>query len=123
MLSSESHVSTGTDTMSPIRAMHSLRESHARALAAALAGFPGMCSFERHECYDGNLILMLTWQAQKTESLVVTRDGNGFYLSSSQDDRYRKLGCFGTMNEVIATIRASMRTEMVGLAGTAFRVR
>ena len=112
MFDSGSLVFPEADAHSPIRAIHSLHESHVRVLAAALSRLPGMWELERHECYDGNLILMLTLQAQDTQSLVVSRDENGFHLSSSQNDKYRELGCFGTMNEVIATLRASLMTTM-----------
>ena len=112
MLESESLVFPEADTHSPVRAIHSLLEHHVRVLAIALSGLPGIWSLERHECYDGNLILMLTLQPQDMQNLVVSRDESGFRLNSSQNDEYRELGCFSTMSELIATLRASVTTTM-----------
>ncbi len=106
------------DTVSSLRAMHSLREKHVRTLTEALSRLPGTWSLECHESYDGDLTLMLMPQHQERASLVVSREADGFHLIANQDDDYRKLGCFGAMDELVATMRSSavaaMKREPVG---------
>ena len=99
------------DTLSPLRAMHSLREKHVLTLAQALSRLPGTWSLERHESYDGDLTLMLRPQQQEGENLVVSRRADGFHLIANQED-CRKLGCFGAMDELVATMRSSAATAI-----------
>ncbi len=96
------------DTFSPLRTLHSLREKHVRILARVLSQLPGTWSLERHESYDGDLTLMLMPQQADRANLVVSREADGFHLITNQDDDYRKLGCFGTMDELLATVRANV---------------
>ena len=102
------------DTISPLRAMHSLREKHVLTLAKALSRLPGTWSLERHEGYDGDLTLMLMPQQQESENLVVSREADGFHLIANQEDDYRSLGCFGAMDELVATMRSSAATARQG---------
>lgn len=100
------------DTLSPLRAMHSLREKHVKTLAMALSRLPGTWSLECHEGYDGDLTLMLMPQHQERENLVVSREADGFHLIANQDDDYRQLGCFGAMDELVATMQSSAVTAL-----------
>ena len=98
------------DTLSPLRALHSLREKHVTVLAKTMSQLPGTWSLERHEGCDGDLTLMLMPQQANRANLVVSREADGFHLIANQDDDYRELGRFGAIDELVATLRANVRT-------------
>ncbi len=102
--------------------MHSLREKHVVVLAKALSQLPGIWSLERHKSYDGDLTLLLMPQHQERENLVVSREADGFHLIANQDDDYRELGCFGAMDDLVATAR-SCTARMQGDEAAARRDR
>ncbi len=97
------------DTLSPLRALHSLREKHVTVLARTMSQLPGRWSLERHESYDGDLTLMLMPQQADPTNLVVSREADGFHLIANQDDDYRELGCFSAIDELVTTVQANVR--------------
>ena len=96
------------DARSPLRALHSLREKHVTVLARTMSQLPGSWSLECHESYDGDLTLMLMPQQQGRANLVVNRGSDGFHLIANQDDDYCELGCFGALDDLLATVRANV---------------
>ena len=98
------------DTLSPLRTLHSLREKHVTVLAKTMSQLPGTWSLERHEGCDGDLTLMLMPQQPDRANLVVSREADGFHLIANQEDDCRELGCFGALDELVATLRANVRT-------------
>ena len=98
------------DTRSPLRALHSLRENHVTVLAKTMSQLPGTWSLERHESYDGDLTLMLMPDHQERANLVVSRESDGFHLIANQDDDYCELGRFSAIDELVATVRANVRS-------------
>ena len=94
-----------SSSLTPLRAMHSLREKHVKVLAVALSQLPETWSMERHEGYDGDLTLMLMSQHQERENLVVSHQADGFHLMANQEDHCWKLGCFGALDELVATVQ------------------
>ena len=99
------------ETLSPLRALYSLREQHVTVLARTLSQLPGNWSLERHESYDGDLTLMLMPQHQGRANLVVNRGSDGFHLIANQDDDYLELGRFGAIDELVAGVQASVSTS------------
>ena len=75
---------------------------------------PGTWSLERHEGCDGDLTLMLMPQQADRANLVVRREADGYHLTANQDDNYRELGCFGALDELLATVRANVRGRSLG---------
>ena len=104
------------DMFSPLRALHSLREKHVTVLARTMSQLPGSWSLERHESYDGDLTLMLMPQQADRANLVVSREADGFHLIANHDDDCRELGCFGALDELVATVRANVRTTAAVLS-------
>ena len=107
------------DTLSPLRALHSLREKHVRILARTMSQLPGTWCLERHESYDGDLTLMLMPQQPERANLVVSRESDGFHLIANQEDEYRELGCFGAIDELVAGVQANVRSTKVAVLSRA----
>ncbi len=96
-----------SDMPSPLRSMHSLREKHVKVLVNVLSQLPDIWSLERHEGYDGDLSLMLTSEHQEDDNFFVGRRASGFHLIANRDDDCRELGCFDTVDELVATMWSS----------------
>ena len=104
------------DTHSPLRALHSLRETDVDALRQGFAENQEEWSFDRHESYDGDLTVMLTPADEAEPVLVVSRDEEGFHLAASRGDEYQPLGSFGSVTSVVSAMSAQTRKteEMSG---------
>jgi hypothetical protein len=98
------------DTVSPLRAMHSLRGKHVAGLAKVMAGLPAW-SLECHEGYDGDLTVVLLPQNEGSDALVISRTADGFHLCTSRGDDYRSLGCFGSLEVLAAVAQATIATS------------
>jgi hypothetical protein len=94
------------DAVSPLTAMHSLREAHAAALALAVSACPGTWTLDRHEGYDGDLTVLLTPADAASPILVVSHAADGFHLSGNRDDACERLGCFGSLDSLLAAVRS-----------------
>ena len=97
----------------PVRALHSLTETHARALQRVLRGCSGQWSLERHESYDGNLLLVLLPEADDAAAptLTINRDRTGLYLGVLRKEAYATHGSFGDIKGVIKAIRRLLSGE------------
>ena len=96
----------------PLRAFRSLREGHVLELSRITAREQGRWKLERHEGYDGDLTVLITsaepQAGEGCPSLVVHRTQAGFHLAVSRDDDYAKLGCFTSMEELVAKLWEAM---------------
>ncbi len=110
------------DTLSPLRALHSLREKHVQTLARTLSQLPGIWSLERQEGYDGDLTVMLMPQRPEGESFIISRKADGFHLGASQEDDYRELGCFAGIDELVAVMHANLTRTMRCARAAATRI-
>lgn len=93
---------------SPIRALHGLTEAHVMRLAElAEKSCPGW-SLQRHESYDGTLIVLLIppeGTRIACSTIVIYRDAGGFQLGEVDMDRWYKLDTVQTLDDVVAIIQ------------------
>jgi hypothetical protein len=85
----------------PLRAIDSLREHHVASLARAFSPWLATWSLDRHEGYDGDLTLILS-SACGAVSLVFSRSAAGFHAAIMEADAYRALGCFPSLDKLVA---------------------
>jgi len=94
------------DMLSPLRAMHSLREPHVALLTQTMAGFAGRWTLERHESYDGDLTVLLVPTDPAERAFVISRSAEGFHLSRDHGDEMNSLGVFASFPDLLATLPA-----------------
>jgi hypothetical protein len=58
-------------------------------------------SLDRHEGYDGDLTLVLS-SRDSAASLVFSRSSAGFHAAIMEADAYRALGCYASLDALIA---------------------
>jgi hypothetical protein len=97
------------DTLSPLRALYSLREADVDALRQGFSENQEAWSFDRHESYDGDLTVMLTPPDEAEPTLVVSRDEGGFHLAANRGDDYQDLGSFGSVTSVVSAMSAQTK--------------
>lgn len=97
------------DTLSPLRALHSLREADIDALRQGFSEDQEEWSFDRHESYDGDLTVIVTPPDEPEAILVVSRDEDGFHLAASRGDEYQNLGSFGSVTSVVSAMSAQTK--------------
>ena len=91
---------------SPIRALHSLRDTHAETAEAAVASFGPRWSLERHESYDGHLILQLAPGEEGECVFVLHGVAQGVHLALfSADSDYASLGRFETLQAALGFVQ------------------
>lgn len=100
------------ESVSPIRAFHSLSEAQAVHITTGLRDLPDW-SVEYHDSCDGHLFLLLSDHTDTT--LIINRDRAGFQISRMQGDvlhpgeyRYR------SAHEVIAALEAMTEIDNTG---------
>ena len=64
------------DSLSPVRALHSLAPAQADQIVASLSSLAAIWGIERHESCDGRLSLVLMHDSEDT-TLLVDRDVSG----------------------------------------------
>jgi hypothetical protein len=97
----------------PVRALHSLTEAHASAIAVALPTLSGRWSMEFQESYDGNLSLILMPETEDAAAptLAINRDATGLHLDVVHRDMYAAQGHFGDIQGVIEAIKRLVGDE------------
>ncbi len=99
------------DGASPLRGLHSLRHSHVATLSRILEGRDAGWSLTQHESYDGDLSVILMPQYDTDAALVVSRSAAGFHLATNQGDDYQALGCFASLDALMAAMQASLTAQ------------
>jgi hypothetical protein len=99
------------DKLSPLRAIHSLREKDVAVFGTMMSRWPKTWSMDRHEGYEGYLTVILTPRDGSSANYVVSRTVDGWHLSANHDDDYQTLGCFGSLEELVAVMWASIASE------------
>ena len=112
----QSAATTNSEKANPIRAIHSLRERHVAAIAAAAETLPGDWSIERHEDYEGGLSVLLipTGDDEAGETFVIYRDGAGIHLGASRWSVYREVGRFGSIEAAMYKITEALALHRFG---------
>lgn len=87
----------------PIRALHGLRETHAAATETALSLLGCGWSVERHDTYDGHLILMLSPADEDARCFVLHGSADGIHLDAMGDE-YEQLGRFDSVASAIQSV-------------------
>ncbi len=101
------------DTLSPVRALHSLTPAHVDQIVAGLSSLTPVWSIERHESCDGQLSL-LVGHAACDATILVDRDQAGINVSLMLGDRlhtsqYR----YTTTSDTIGAIKTIAATPAV----------
>ena len=100
--------------------MGALSEAQAERLAAALPGFTGRWSLDRHDCCDGDLLLLVSPDSDAMATFTVDATPAGITLSVLRADVLRTCGRFATIESLIIALRALTDAEMAaaGAGGT-----
>ena len=94
------------DTVSPVRALHSLTVSQADQIIAGLISLTPVWYIERHESCDGYLSLLVA-HARHDTTIVVDRDDEGMHVSLLLGDQVQtSRQCFATTSDTVAAIKA-----------------
>ena len=101
------------DTLSPVRALHSLTPAQVDQIVAGLSGLAGTWSIERHESCDGHLSL-LVGHVTCDATILVDSDHAGINVSlllgdSLHTSAYR----FATAADTVGAIRTMAATPAV----------
>ena len=99
-------ISDTDHTMSPVRALHSLREPQVAEIVAGLGVISSEWSIERHESCDGHLILLLLHRSHDL-AITVDRDRSGMIVSVMTGDDLESVSgrCNGT-DDALTALRA-----------------
>ncbi len=82
-----------------------LSEAHASRIAAALPGFIGTWSLDRHESCDGDLLLLVSHDRAEAATFIVDATADGFNLSVLRADILTPCGRYDTLEDLIAVMR------------------
>jgi hypothetical protein len=93
------------DTLSPLHALHRLRDVQVSLLAQTIAGFAGTWTLERHEGYDGDLTVLLVSARRDDATYVISRSAHGFHLGANLGDEFRPIGVFVSPGELMSKLR------------------
>ena len=96
------------DTLTPLRAIHSLREAHVTQLCRMLPGFSSRWSLDRHEGCDGDLTVILMPNGADDVGFALSRSSIGYNLAMTMGDVYQMLGTFGSLSDVARAVRARL---------------
>jgi hypothetical protein len=94
-----------------VRAIHSLLERHVSVLACELLPLQSTWSLVRHEGYDGNLTVLIASDGDVEPSLVFSRSAAGFHLGVLHADNYQEVGCYSTIEALVAAARGRLPLE------------
>jgi len=97
--------------LSPLRLIHSLREADVATLSQALIGNSISWTLDRHEGYDGDLIVLLTQAHGGDADLVISRSAAGFQLGATSGDAYRRIGVFSSLAGLLKCLPGSQSHE------------
>ena len=93
------------DTLSPVRALHSLTSAQASQIVAGLSSLAGTWDIERHESCDGQLSLLIAHATHDT-TLVVERDSTGITVSLMLADQiHTSQHRYTTTSDTVADIK------------------
>ncbi len=90
------------DDAAPIRPLHSLRETHAEAVRAALAATASAWVVERLADYDGDMNLLITLPDPSTApTYILSGTQEGICLALVEDDCWKTLHRVDTLAQAI----------------------
>ena len=101
------------DTLSPVRALHSLTPAHVDQIVAGLSSLAPAWSIERHESCDGHLSL-LVGHAACDATILVDRDHAGINVSLMLGDKFHtSRHRFAITSDTIGAIKTIAATPSV----------
>ena len=101
------------DTLSPVRALHSLTPAQVDQIVAGLCSLAGTWSLERHESCDGHLSLLISHTACDA-IILVDSDHAGINVSLMLGDRLHTSAYrFVTAGDTVGAIKAMAATPAV----------
>jgi len=97
------------------RTLSSLSEVQVDLLEAALPGLAGSWCLERHESYEGNLLLLIMPADgnDMTANLTIDQDAAGLNLGVLRGDELTSQGCYDSMETLIPALRRLVSLEIV----------
>ncbi len=76
------------------------------ALQLVITGISTLWSLERHETYDGDLLVLLMPNDGMRESFGVSRSVKGYHLRTNLGDEFHDVGCFASFDELLGVVKS-----------------
>ena len=103
----ESQTAQDDTALGTIRSFFSLTERQAAAITAVVLNGSADWVLDRHEGWDGHLMLLITPAegSDDAPTYTVDRDAAGLHLRVLEHEIYRALGTFSALEDLVAALQ------------------